>query len=258
MKGPHCERCHSPMTFAFSTNKGKSMAGAVIDGARAYNISSDTTLGIGAWTTAQLVHYLGDGHATEHGAAGPSMGEVVQNSTSRLTDRDLLAIATYLKGVPPENGTVEIATTSTTPPAETPRSPSSTASTSRRALTACTCPASRMRTPMPRSRPSYVTSTPHSDTQAHRLIAKASERHAPMSSSPVRQPPRLAPRANDHPEGARTTSSIRKHVERRTTVWRSFPSSGMSLTARVDQPDQQAMDLILSAPGRVQTRGEHA
>jgi mono/diheme cytochrome c family protein len=112
VEGPgHCELCHTPMTVAYSTDQGKAMAGAVIDGARAYNISSDTTWGIGSWTTAQLVHYLSTGYAEGKGAAGPSMGQVVQNDTSRLTLDDLLAIATYLKQVPPQNGTVEIATT---------------------------------------------------------------------------------------------------------------------------------------------------
>jgi len=112
VEGPgHCELCHTPMNFAYSPEKGRAMAGAVIDGARAYNISSDTTWGIGSWTTAQLVQYMSVGHSEGMGAAGPSMGEVVQNDTSHLTDNDLLAIAMYLKHVPPQSGTVEIART---------------------------------------------------------------------------------------------------------------------------------------------------
>jgi mono/diheme cytochrome c family protein len=110
VEGPgHCELCHTPMTFAYSTDASKAMAGAVIDGARAYNISSDTKWGIGSWTTTELVAYLSAGYAQGRGAAGPSMGQVVQNDTSHLTGDDLLAIATYLKQVPPRNGTVEIA-----------------------------------------------------------------------------------------------------------------------------------------------------
>jgi mono/diheme cytochrome c family protein len=65
--------------------------------------SSDLTpspRGIGAWSADDIVAYLKTGHNSRAGAFGP-MSLVVLNSTSHLSDRDLHAIAAYLKALKP-------------------------------------------------------------------------------------------------------------------------------------------------------------
>jgi mono/diheme cytochrome c family protein len=72
----------------------------VIEGWRAYNITSDRSAGIGSWSDRDLAQYfaLGDG---AHGAAAGPMGEAVEYSLSYLSDSDIAAIIVYLRSVQP-------------------------------------------------------------------------------------------------------------------------------------------------------------
>ena len=54
--------------------------------------------GSAAWTTAHIVDYLGKGYSARAGSFGP-MNAVIANSTRRLTQEDLRAIAVYLKSL---------------------------------------------------------------------------------------------------------------------------------------------------------------
>jgi mono/diheme cytochrome c family protein len=113
VEGPgHCELCHSPLNVAFVPEKAREAAGAVVDGVHCYNISSDERWGVGSWSNAELVKYMKTGHTEGRGAAGASMGEVVENSTSQMSDEDLRAVAAYLKKLAPQPGDVEISTRS--------------------------------------------------------------------------------------------------------------------------------------------------
>ncbi len=109
VEGPgHCALCHSPLNLAFVPKKSREMAGAMVDKVFCYNISSDTKWGVGSWSDGELAHYLKAGYSEERGAAGASMGQVVQNSTSQMSDADLIAMAAYLKQLEPQRGKVEI------------------------------------------------------------------------------------------------------------------------------------------------------
>jgi mono/diheme cytochrome c family protein len=81
----HCGECHTPRNLAFALNNRKKFAGALTAGWRAFNISSDKTTGIGAWSDPDLISYLSIGHA-----AGP-MGEAVDQSFSQLAPEDIRA-----------------------------------------------------------------------------------------------------------------------------------------------------------------------
>jgi mono/diheme cytochrome c family protein len=64
-------------------------------------VAPDITSGEGplaTWSTEDLAQYLKTGHNKYAAAAGP-MAEVVQLSTSNMTDADVKAIAVYLKGI---------------------------------------------------------------------------------------------------------------------------------------------------------------
>jgi mono/diheme cytochrome c family protein len=96
----HCGECHTPRNLALALDNRKKFAGAVTAGWRAFNISSDKTTGVGAWSDEDLASYLSTGHATGHGTASGPMAEAVDNSFSHLTPQDVRAIAAYLRSVP--------------------------------------------------------------------------------------------------------------------------------------------------------------
>jgi mono/diheme cytochrome c family protein len=109
VEGPgHCVLCHTPMNLAFAPKKDREMAGSVVEGVRGYNISSDLEWGVGSWSEAELANYLKTGRSENRGAAGASMGQIVQNSTSQMSDPDLFAMAACLKQLRPQRGVVEI------------------------------------------------------------------------------------------------------------------------------------------------------
>lgn len=110
VEGPgHCGGCHSPRTLLYAESSKRALGGGVAEEMRAFNISSDRQWGIGAWSDEALVSYMRDGYARGHGAAGASMGLVVQESLSHLDDADLRAIVAYLRQTKPVEGTVAIA-----------------------------------------------------------------------------------------------------------------------------------------------------
>jgi mono/diheme cytochrome c family protein len=96
----HCGECHTPRNLAFALNNRKKFGGALTAGWRAYNISSDTGSGIGAWHDEELIAYLATGHAAGHGSAAGPMGEAVDESFSQLAPEDIHAIVAYLRSVP--------------------------------------------------------------------------------------------------------------------------------------------------------------
>jgi mono/diheme cytochrome c family protein len=97
----HCGECHTPRNLAFALDNRKKFAGALTAGWRAFNISSDKTTGVGAWSDDELASYLSIGHAKDHGSASGPMGEAVDVSFSQLAPEDIRAIVAYLRSVPP-------------------------------------------------------------------------------------------------------------------------------------------------------------
>ncbi len=97
----HCGECHTPRNFMMGLKDSKKFAGTEQVGWLAYNITSDLTHGIGAWSDADLAQYLSTGHADGHGPASGPMAEVVGFSLRHLTPEDIHAMVTYLRGVAP-------------------------------------------------------------------------------------------------------------------------------------------------------------
>jgi mono/diheme cytochrome c family protein len=97
----HCGECHTPRNLFFALNNRQKFAGAVQAGWRAYNITSDRSSGVGAWSDADLAHYLSFGHADGRGTAAGPMGEAVDESLSHLSPGDIGAMVTYLRSVAP-------------------------------------------------------------------------------------------------------------------------------------------------------------
>ena len=95
----HCGECHTPRNLFFALNNRQKFAGAVQAGWRAYNITPDRSSGVGAWSDADLMHYLSMGHADGRGTASGPMGEAVDESLSHLKPSDITAMVTYLRSV---------------------------------------------------------------------------------------------------------------------------------------------------------------
>jgi mono/diheme cytochrome c family protein len=96
----HCGDCHTPRNLMFATKRGRKYAGAVVDGWKAYNITSDSETGIGAWSDAEIEQYLSSGHAPAHGSAGGGMGEAIDLSLRHLSSEDIAALTRYLRSIP--------------------------------------------------------------------------------------------------------------------------------------------------------------
>lgn len=101
----HCGECHTPRNLAFALDRGRSFAGAELQGWRAFNITSDTSAGVGGWSDQALADYLSTGRAEGHGAANGPMAEAVSHSLQYLTPQDRDALVAYLKTVKPQRGT---------------------------------------------------------------------------------------------------------------------------------------------------------
>jgi mono/diheme cytochrome c family protein len=95
----HCGECHTPRNIMQALNQREKFSGAVQAGWRAYNITSDPKSGIGAWSEADLAHYLSRGHADGRGTATGPMGEAVDNSLQYLTRGDIMAMVSYVRSV---------------------------------------------------------------------------------------------------------------------------------------------------------------
>ncbi|ANC93249.2 diheme cytochrome C-type [Azospirillum humicireducens] len=98
----HCGECHSPRTLMGGMESDRYLAGNPDgpDGDTVPGITSARSKGIGGWSDGDLTLLLETGLTPEGDVVGGAMGEVVRNSTSKLTAEDRAAIAAYLKTVP--------------------------------------------------------------------------------------------------------------------------------------------------------------
>lgn len=96
----HCSSCHSPRNLMGAIENSKAYTGSVIDGWYALNLTSNPLTGLGKWSAEDIARFLKTGsYENKTTALGP-MEEVVHNSSRKMTDADLLAMATYLKSIP--------------------------------------------------------------------------------------------------------------------------------------------------------------
>jgi mono/diheme cytochrome c family protein len=96
----HCGACHTPRNFAGAEKRGERFGGSLIDGWFAPRLDGAARSGLKSWSVDDIVEYLQSGRNSRSHAGGP-MAEVVLNSTSRMSDADLRAMAVYLKEIAP-------------------------------------------------------------------------------------------------------------------------------------------------------------
>ena len=102
----HCGECHTPRGPLGGLDRSRWLGGAEHP-AQEGRIPNITPAALD-WSEADIAEYLSSGFTPEFDSAGGEMAAVVRNM-ARLSDEDRLAIAAYLKALPPvaEAGTAE-------------------------------------------------------------------------------------------------------------------------------------------------------
>jgi len=95
----HCGACHTPSNFMGAPQQSHYLQGGAFGDWFAPDLTMNPRKGVGAWSRQDLIEFLKTGRNV-HAAAAGEMGEVVQFSTSQLTDADLNAIVTYIQDRP--------------------------------------------------------------------------------------------------------------------------------------------------------------
>ena len=98
----HCAECHTPRNIAGGLKRGKALAGTRYGpGGSVPNITPDSETGIGAWSVGDLMFFFQTGLKPDGDDVQGEMREVIEDGLRHLSKEDLLAIAAYLKVVPP-------------------------------------------------------------------------------------------------------------------------------------------------------------
>ncbi|SDV46170.1 Cytochrome c, mono-and diheme variants [Chitinasiproducens palmae] len=104
----HCGACHTPRGPAYEErgydeSSRRYLTGAVNDHWFAPNLTGRAADGLGRWSETELTRFLATGHGNGAIAFG-AMGPVVTESLQYLEQRDVQAIAHYLKSLAPRGG----------------------------------------------------------------------------------------------------------------------------------------------------------
>src|SRR5476649_1163195 len=95
----HCGACHTPKNIFGADKRGQRFGGGRVQGWFAPRLDNAPRSGLQSWSVDDIVEYLQSGrNGRSH--AGGAMAEVVVNSTSKMSDADVHAIAVYLKDLP--------------------------------------------------------------------------------------------------------------------------------------------------------------
>jgi mono/diheme cytochrome c family protein len=95
----HCGACHTPKNVFGADRRGRALAGGPVQGWFAPRLDGAARSGLKSWSVDDIVEYLQSGRNAKSHADG-LMAEVVVNSTSKMSDGDVRAIAVYLKDLP--------------------------------------------------------------------------------------------------------------------------------------------------------------
>jgi mono/diheme cytochrome c family protein len=95
----HCGACHTPKNIFGADKRGQAFAGGYVQGWFAPRLDAAERSGLKSWSIDDITEYLQSGRNGKSHADG-LMAEVVVNSTSKMSDGDVHAIAVYLKSLP--------------------------------------------------------------------------------------------------------------------------------------------------------------
>lgn len=94
-----------------AVKRGEAFSGTPVgpEGGRIPNITPDAGTGIGRWSDGDLKSLFTMGMLPDADCVGSGMAEVVETTTSKLTDADRDAIIVYLYSLPPFSKRIESA-----------------------------------------------------------------------------------------------------------------------------------------------------
>jgi mono/diheme cytochrome c family protein len=103
VNGPgHCAECHSPRNALGGVIESQRLAGGPNPEGKGW-VPNITQKGLGDWSVKDIAYLLQSGMTPDGDSVGSTMTKVVRN-TEQLSDSDRMAIATYLKSLPPVDG----------------------------------------------------------------------------------------------------------------------------------------------------------
>ncbi|WP_300298791.1 cytochrome c [Ferrovibrio sp.] len=99
----HCGECHTQRNLLGGLKSDRMFAGSTdgAEGKSVPNITPHPSAGISRWSEKDIADFIGSGMTPDGDFTGGLMGDVVAESTKYLTAGDRLAIAVYLKSLPP-------------------------------------------------------------------------------------------------------------------------------------------------------------
>ncbi|HXD40158.1 MAG TPA: cytochrome c [Ramlibacter sp.] len=95
----HCGECHTPRNFMGGPKSGRALAGG--KGPEGKDVANLTPTGLKKWNDGDLKEFLLSGLSPDGDVTAKAMGEVVTNTTSKLTPPDLGALIAYLRSLAP-------------------------------------------------------------------------------------------------------------------------------------------------------------
>jgi mono/diheme cytochrome c family protein len=99
-----CQDCHTPGALYGAPDSTRELSGSDLGWQGPWgvtyprNLTPDSTTGIGAWTEDQIVTAIRQGHRPD---GSPILPPMPWPGFSRFSDRDVRALAAYLKSLPP-------------------------------------------------------------------------------------------------------------------------------------------------------------
>jgi mono/diheme cytochrome c family protein len=97
----NCGRCHTPRGENGAPDPARFLAGAQLEDTVAPNLTPHESSNISFLTEEQIANFLLTGIYDDGTSVELPMKTIIDNGTSRLTEADALAIAQYLKSLPP-------------------------------------------------------------------------------------------------------------------------------------------------------------
>lgn len=104
-----CSRCHTPRNEDGSMNMDLFLAGAPFQDTVAPNLTPDSATGLGDWSEEGIAAFLQTGIYSDGLEAHAGMKSQVDRGLNQLTDKDALAIAAWLKSLPPIDNLPQLA-----------------------------------------------------------------------------------------------------------------------------------------------------
>lgn len=94
----HCGECHTPRNFLGGPKRDRFLAGG--KGPDGKGVPNLTPTRLKKWSDGELKDFLTTGMTADGDVTAEAMGEVVTNTTSKITPEDLAAIIAYLRTIP--------------------------------------------------------------------------------------------------------------------------------------------------------------